>query len=81
MIFNASDFLKNLESHLKTHSAKTGESIQRLRQKVAWDRFLARIFSETPSSYFLKGGYSMELRIAHARATKEMLHTVDQGMS
>jgi len=56
------DFRKNLESNLRTHSIKTGENIQRLRRKVAFDRLLARIFTQEPSSFFLKGGYAMELR-------------------
>jgi hypothetical protein len=68
----AAEFRKNLEAHLKEHSVKTGETFHRLCQKVACDRFLARIVLGKPSSYFLKGGYSMELRIAHARATKDM---------
>src|SRR5579872_5253542 len=68
----AADFRKNLEKILQEHSTKTGEAIQRLRRKVAIDRLLARIFSQEPSPFFLKGGYAMELRIADARATKDM---------
>lgn len=68
----AADFRKHLELNLRIHSTKTGENIQRLRRKVAFDRLLARIFTQEPSSFFLKGGYAMELRIAHARATKDM---------
>ena len=64
----AADFRKHLESALQIHSTKTGENIQRLRRKVAFDRLLARIFTEQPSSFFLKGGYAMEFRINHARA-------------
>jgi predicted nucleotidyltransferase component of viral defense system len=71
-IKNAADFRKHLESNLRIHSSKTGESIERLRRKVAFDRLLARIFTQDPSSFFLKGGYGMELRIARARATKDM---------
>ena len=66
------DFLKHLEANLQTHASKTGESIHRLRRKVAFDRFLARIATQEPPSFFLKGGYAMELRIANARATKDM---------
>jgi predicted nucleotidyltransferase component of viral defense system len=69
---NAADFLKYLETNLRAHAAKTGESIQRLRRKVAFDRFLARIATQEPPSFFLKGGYAMELRISNARATKDM---------
>ena len=45
---NAADFLKSLETNLRAHAAKTGESIQRLRRKVAFDRFLARIATQEP---------------------------------
>ena len=69
----AADFRKHLEKNLQTQSIKTGESIHRLRRKVAFDRLLARIFTQEPSSFFLKGGYAMELRIAHARATKDLI--------
>jgi len=69
---NAADFRKHLETHLQAHSTRTGEAIQRLRRKVAFDRLLARIVAQEPSFFFLKGGYAMELRFAHARATKDM---------
>jgi predicted nucleotidyltransferase component of viral defense system len=69
---SAKDFRKHLEVHLRDHSNRTGESIDRLRRKVAFDRLLARIFTQAPSFFFLKGGYAMELRITHARATKDM---------
>ncbi len=68
----AADFRKQLETNLRTHSYKTGEDIQRLRRKVAFDRLLARIFTQEPSFFFLKGGYAMELRIVRARATRDM---------
>jgi hypothetical protein len=68
----AANFRKELEKILQDHSTKTGEAILRLRRKVAIDRLLARIFSQEPSPFFLKGGYAMELRIADARATKDM---------
>lgn len=68
----AADFRKQLEINLRSHGVKTGENIERLRRKVAFDRLLARISLQDPSFFFLKGGYGMELRIAHARATKDM---------
>jgi len=71
-IKNAADFHKHLESTLQAHSIKTGEERTRLRRKVAFDRLLARIASQEPPSFFLKGGYAMELRIAQARATTDM---------
>lgn len=68
----ATDFRKHLEKNLQTEFIKTGENIHRLRRKVAFDRLLARIFAQEPSSFFLKGGYAMELRITQARTTKDM---------
>lgn len=68
----AADFRKSLEARLKSLASKTGEDLQRLRRKVAFDRFLARIFSIEKSGFYLKGGYAMELRLAHARATKDI---------
>ena len=46
--------------------------LQRLRRKVAFDRLLARLFSEKEPQFFLKGGYAMELRLSTARATKDI---------
>lgn len=71
-IKTAANFRKHLEIHLRDHSNRTGESISRLRRKVAFDRLLARICTKEPCFFFLKGGYAMELRIARARATKDM---------
>lgn len=68
----ATDFRKSLEARLQILAAKTGEDLQRLRRKVAFDRFLARIFTQEKPEFYLKGGYAMELRIAHARATKDI---------
>jgi hypothetical protein len=72
---SATDFRKSLEARLKDISAKTGEDLQRIRRKVAFDRFLARIFSSenSASNFLLKGGYAMELRFDTARATKDIL--------
>jgi hypothetical protein len=68
----AADFRKSLETRLQAHAKKTGIDLQRLRRKVAFDRFLARIFSKKDSNFFLKGGYAMELRVVYARATKDI---------
>jgi predicted nucleotidyltransferase component of viral defense system len=69
---SSTDFRKSLEARLQGVAAKTGVDLQRLRRKVAFDRFLARIFSSEKPGFYLKGGYAMELRIAHARATKDI---------
>jgi predicted nucleotidyltransferase component of viral defense system len=68
----ATDFRKSLEARLQILAANTGEDLQRLRRKVAFDRFLARIFFQQTPGFYLKGGYAMELRIGQARATKDI---------
>lgn len=69
---NGTDFRKSLEARLMNRARQSGEDIQRLRRKVAFDRFLARIFHRDRSGFVLKGGYAMELRLSNARATKDM---------
>lgn len=68
----AADFRKSLENRLKNMVTEKGENLQRLRRKVAFDRLLARLFSSEEQSFFLKGGYAMELRLKTARATKDI---------
>jgi hypothetical protein len=49
--------------------------LQRLRRQVAFDRFLARMFSKGPKAEYpwvLKGGYAMELRTHTARTTNDI---------
>ena len=66
------DFRKSLETRMKGIAAKTGQDLQSLRRKVAFDRLLARIFTGDNSNFYLKGGYAMELRVAEARVTKDI---------
>lgn len=51
----ATDFRKSLEARLQVIAGKTKEDLQRLRRKVAFDRLLAKIFSQEKSNFFLKG--------------------------
>ena len=51
---NATDFRKSLEARLKNIASKTGENLQRIRKKVAFDRFLARLQAQESSCFFLK---------------------------
>lgn len=67
---NSQDFRKSLEARLRHIGIQSGEDIQRLRRKVAFDRFLARVFSSKDCGFVLKGGYAIELRLSNARATK-----------
>jgi predicted nucleotidyltransferase component of viral defense system len=68
----AADFRKSLENRLKNLGIKMDYDLQRLRRTVAFDRLLARILNQDDSSFVLKGGYAMELRLSNARATKDI---------
>lgn len=65
-------FRQSLESRLKAVSKETGIDLQRVRRKVAFERFLARLFSAQPYPWVLKGGYALEVRFEVARATKDL---------
>jgi len=63
----AGAFRAALETRLQTRARERGTDLQRLRRQVAFDRFLARMFSKGPKAtypWLLKGGYAMELRDA-----------------
>jgi len=49
-----------LETRLQARAREQGTDLQRLRRQVAFDRFLARMFSKGPKATYpwvLKGGY------------------------
>lgn len=69
---SANAFRAALEDRIKNISKKQGTDIQRLRRQVAFDRLLCRLFKKNPGDLFLKGGYSMELRVHMARTTKDI---------
>ena len=70
---SATDFRKSLEARLKRLATTTGQDLQRVRRKVAFDHLLARIFQDSSDLQFLlKGGYAMELRFDKARATRDI---------
>ena len=62
-----------LEERLNRTGRGNNQDIMRLRRQVAFDRFLARVFSGRESSPFvLKGGYALEMRLHNARTTKDI---------
>ncbi len=69
---NPEDFRKSLEQKLRNISSNLNQDLERIRRKVAFERFLARLFSSNIHSWLLKGGYAMELRFDIARATKDL---------
>ena len=68
----AAAFRRALEDWLHIFAAQSNLELQRLRRKVAFNRFLARMFSDKTAGWVLKGGYSMELRLANARSTRDI---------
>jgi len=69
---SARAFRQALETRLKRVAEEEGADIQRLRRQVAFDRLLARVFSDFQEGWALKGGYAFELRTSEARATRDV---------
>lgn len=66
-------FERALSDRLKRQAAEEGMDLDRLRKRVAFERFLARLFDRSPARWVLKGGYALELRLGgRARATKDV---------
>jgi hypothetical protein len=61
-----------LEVRLQRTTKEKGIDLQRVRRQVAFDRLLARFFTQPETPFFLKGGYAMKLRLSTARATKDI---------
>ena len=64
-------FRQALETRLGNVARDEGVDVQRLRRQVAFDRLLCRVFHAPDSSWALKGGYAMELRLHMTRTTKD----------
>src|ERR1700732_685158 len=78
----AGAFRTALETRLQTRAQVERTDLQRLRRQVAFDRFLARMFSQGPKAAYpllLKGGYAMELPMHAARTTKDIDLTLHDG--
>lgn len=73
-----------LEERLRRR-ATTGELVDaavlsRLRKRVTFERFLARLTATVPAGWVLKGGFALEIRLGDlARATKDI--DIDWTMS
>lgn len=64
-------FKTALEQRLRGASS-TGVDFARRRQLVVFDRFLARVVQIFGDNALLKGGLVLELRLEHARTTKDV---------
>ena len=66
-------FRRALEDRLRKTSLEIGTPLVRLRKMVAFDRFLARLFSHEPDQWVVKGGFALQLRLGdRARTTKDI---------
>jgi Nucleotidyl transferase AbiEii toxin, Type IV TA system len=64
-------FKQALEQRLRT-SASAGADFARIRQRLVFERFLARVVAVLGDTALLKGGLVLELRLTRARATKDV---------
>jgi hypothetical protein len=64
-------FKQALEQRLKA-SSTTGADFGRRRQRLVFDRFLARLAQVAGDAVTLKGGLVLELRLERARTTKDV---------
>lgn len=70
---SANAFRTALEQRLKTEAQATGVALLRLRKRVAFERFLARLATSESSGWVLKGAFALELRLGlRARTTKDI---------
>jgi hypothetical protein len=69
---SAASFRQALEHRLRERALDRGEDLQRMRQQVAFDRFLMRIQHDCANRWILKGGHALELAIRSARATRDI---------
>lgn len=65
-------FKQALEHRLREMAAGSGVELARLRQRLVFDRFFARVVSVFGDRAILKGGFALELRLEHARTTKDI---------
>lgn len=74
----AGTFRRALEDRLLSESLQSGVALVRLRKMVVFDRFLARLVLTESSTWVLKGGLALQLRLgARARTTKDIDLSVD----
>ncbi len=64
-------FKQALEHHLRAGST-SGAEFARRRQLLVFDRFLVRVSASFGDAVTLKGGLALELRLDHARTTKDV---------
>ncbi|HEY7953107.1 MAG TPA: nucleotidyl transferase AbiEii/AbiGii toxin family protein [Solirubrobacteraceae bacterium] len=69
----AEAFRAALDQRLRNEAATSGVPVMRLRKRVAFERFLARLTLATPNRWVLKGAFALDLRLGlRTRTTKDI---------
>jgi hypothetical protein len=69
----AEAFRAALDQRIRNEATTTGLPVMRLRKRVAFERFLARLALAEPGSWVLKGAFALELRLGvRTRTTKDI---------
>lgn len=78
---DAVSFRQALEDRLRKRALDKSEDLQRLRQQVAFDRFVMRIQRDGVNRWILKGGHALELATGSARATRDIDLTLNASLA
>lgn len=66
-------FRAALDQRLKNDAATAGVALMRLRKRVAFERFLARLLAAEPEGWVLTGAFALDLRLGlGTRTTKDI---------
>ncbi|MGH7411677.1 MAG: nucleotidyl transferase AbiEii/AbiGii toxin family protein, partial [Candidatus Methylomirabilis sp.] len=77
----APNFRTALEERIRQIAGRDGFAIQRIRKRVAFERFLARIQAPPDSPWFLKGAFALDLRFAdRSRTTRDLDLGIDLSL-
>ena len=70
---SAHAFRDALEQRLRNQAQSTGAAVMRLRKRVAFERYLARLATAAPERWTLKGAFALDLRLGlGTRTTKDI---------
>jgi predicted nucleotidyltransferase component of viral defense system len=74
-------FRAALDQRIRNEAAASGVTVMRLRKRVAFERFLARLAVVNPQRWVLKGAFALDLRLGlRTRTTKDIdLAGADDG--
>jgi predicted nucleotidyltransferase component of viral defense system len=77
----ATAFRTALEERVRQRSIADGTAIERMRKRVAIERFIARLQVQPSSPWFLKGAFALDLRFRdRARTTKDLDLGIDVSL-